>query len=181
MTLITQLSSHNSYGGESSSETKVTSGVPQGSVLGPILFLVMIDSIADCGIEAWIRIFTDDMTIGYKISSIEEATNLQDDLESIYNWQEFSNMTFNADKFEVLQLGFDESLKNSYTNLTPDQEGYIVRKEHVKDLGVLISESGDLKAHIAQVIKKVRQLMGWIKRCFINRNPDFMKFIRLID
>ena len=72
--------------GEVSKPANVTSGVPQGSVLGPLLFLIMIDSLVDCGIQAWIRIYADDTRVGKSIKSAEDAENLQDDLNNIYKW-----------------------------------------------------------------------------------------------
>ena len=163
--------------GQSSSEARVTSGVPQGLVLGPVLFLVMIDSIADCGISSWIRIFADDTRIGNRVRNEEDAAGVQEDLDVIYSWQCSSNMCFNCDKFEVIQITVNEELKGNYNYLTPSQEALIERKSSVKDLGVIMSESGDFEEHIKSVITKVRRLMSWVKRCFVSRSPVFMKFI----
>ena len=162
---------------ELSAEAKVTSGVPQGSVLGPILFLVMIDTIDDCGIKAWIRIFADDTRLGTAVNDINDAENLQDDLERIYEWQRTSNMLFNTDKFEVLQIGVKEDLKSSYNYLTPNSESAIERKEKVKDLGVWMKDKADFSDHIAAVIARVRKLMGWLRRNFITRDPEFQKVL----
>ena len=85
-----------------SKKSKVTSGVPQGSVLGPLLFLSMINDIID-GIQSNVSLFADDTRIGKSISSEEFGEKLQEDLNKLYSWQERNNMIFNGSKFELIR------------------------------------------------------------------------------
>jgi ribonuclease P/MRP protein subunit RPP40 len=162
--------------GDISISSPVTSGVPQGSVLGPLLFLVMIDSIADCGITGWLSIFADDTRVARVIPDTAAAQTLQDDLYRVYEWKDEANMEFNEDKFEVLQYGSQTELKESYNYLTPADSDLIESKDCLKDLGVIMSADGKFDSHIAAVVQKVRKLMGWFRRSFICREYKFMKF-----
>ena len=85
--------------------TMVQSGVPQGSVLGPLLFLILIDSLTDNGTSSHIGIFTDDTRITHEIASEIDAIDLQADLESLYEWAKLNNMEFNGSKFEAMKCG----------------------------------------------------------------------------
>jgi hypothetical protein len=162
--------------GDISISSEVTSGVPQGSVLGPLLFLVMIDSITTCDTSSWISIFADDSRVANQVKNIADAEALQEDLEKIYSWQRSSNSEFNVDKFEVLQYGPNQELKMTYNYLTPDATDVIEAKDATKDLGVIMAASGKFDLHITAVSNKVRGLMGWFRRTFISRKFLFMKF-----
>ena len=78
-----------------SEDSPVISGVPQGSVLGPILFLILIDSIADLDLGSSIGIFADDTRIIRQIWTEIDASNLQADLETLYEWADLNNMVIN--------------------------------------------------------------------------------------
>jgi ribonuclease P/MRP protein subunit RPP40 len=159
-----------------SSSSSVTSGVPQGSVLGPLLFLIMIDSIASCGISGWLSIFADDTRVARAIPDTAAAECLQDDLDRVYSWKDTANMEFNEDKFEALQYGSQTNLKVAYNYLTPNSMNVIEFKDSLKDLGVTMSADGKFDLHIDNVVRKVRKLMGWFRRTFICRQHDFLKF-----
>ena len=94
---------------QKSSKSKVISGVPQGSVLGPLLFLLMINDISE-EINSNISLFADDTRISREISSEECVEILQDDLEKLYFWQEQNNMKFNGSKFEVIRYGTNKEI-----------------------------------------------------------------------
>ena len=81
--------------GKLSTKEPITSGVPQGSVLGPILFLLIIDSIGDLDKRLTIGCFADDTKMFYSINSLEDASFFQDCIEKLNQWQIENNMTFN--------------------------------------------------------------------------------------
>ena len=83
----------------------VKSGVPQGSVLGPLLIVVLIGDIDWNVSHAFLSSFADDTRIGSQIASPTDSENLQTDLEVVYKWTEDNDMDFNADKFEYMHYG----------------------------------------------------------------------------
>ena len=100
-----------SVNGFMSEKVHVKSGVPQGSVLGPLLILILMSDI-DCEIlESFLSSFADDTRIGMSVTTEEDAQKLQDDLDSVYRWADKNNMTFNITKFEVLRYGSNSELK----------------------------------------------------------------------
>ena len=162
--------------GMKSSQSDVKSGVPQGTVLGLFLFLIMINDI-NSNINSDVSIFADDTRILRPVQSFEDVEALQDDLERLYQWQETNNMAFNPEKFELLRYGWNDDLKNSTEYLTPDAEDIIERKECLRDLGIQMSDNGKFSSHIEFVCRKVQQKCGWIMRTFNMRNTFFMKFM----
>ena len=83
----------------------VLSGVPQGSVLGPVLFIVFIDDI-DEGIRSTVLKFADDTKLVARVGSEEDRERLRQDLVELYKWSEDWQMLFNLDKCSVMHFGF---------------------------------------------------------------------------
>jgi hypothetical protein len=83
---------------------RVLSGVPQGSVLGPILFLIFIDDLDD-GLSSAILKFADDTKIYGRVDCWEDRNRLQKDLERLVDWAEKWQMSFNVGKCKVMHLG----------------------------------------------------------------------------
>ena len=120
--------------GRVSSLRPVISGVPQGTVLGPVLFLVHISDIAEGLSERTsASSFADDTRVQRGIHSSDDCCTLQSDLRVIYDWAKNVNMHFNADKFEPLRLWPNPSLVPDYEYLGPDGEAIEV-KDTLKDL-----------------------------------------------
>ena len=122
--------------GRLSNSNKVRSGVPQGSVLGPLLFLIMIRDIDPETLEAMVGIFADDTRLWRAITGIEDSRSLQEDLNKVYSWADFNNATFNSEKFEAIRF------KKGKTKEQPDPiyEAYnqdpIDFQAHIKDLRI---------------------------------------------
>ena len=91
--------------GTKSSEAQVRSGVPQGSVLGLLLFLIHISDINYELADSTVSCFADDTLILLGIKDEEDTQMLQNDLHKLYKWAYTNNMTFNANKFELLRYG----------------------------------------------------------------------------
>lgn len=92
-------------------ESHVVSGVSQGSVLGPLLFLILITDIDAEVCVAQVASFADDMRVSGRVSNEEEVTSLQQDLNSLYCWANENNLTFISCKFELIRYGQDNELK----------------------------------------------------------------------
>ena len=88
----------------SSSVTAVTSGVPQGTVLGPTLFLIYINDIIDNIHYSKIRLFTDVIILYKQVSSENDANHLQSNLQSLQHWEEKWLLKFNISKCYVLKI-----------------------------------------------------------------------------
>ena len=157
-----------------STGTPLKSGIPQGSVLGPILFLIYISDIGK-DLLASTLVYVDDAKVKQKIKTENDVENLQNELIKLDNWCSTNNMVFNKKKFQVIRYGQDESLKSNTTYFSGNYDETIERFESLRDLGVQLSEDGTFSQHIENVCKKARQKGGWILRTFFCRNINFMK------
>ena len=158
--------------GTLSEASDVVSGVPQGSVLGPLLFLIMVGDIDRDLEHSRATSFADDTRIVKKITSHQDASLLQEDLEKILKWAEDNNMVLNGDKFELLRYGQQEDLKNSTQYRCGQEE--ITAKTSVKDLGVKMSNDATFSQHMFHVTAVAKQLAGWVLRTFQTRNAKCM-------
>ena len=153
-----------------STPSSVKSGVPQGSVLGPLLFLMLIGDINQDVAHAFLSSFADDTRIGSKIASPQDNKTLQADLDVVYEWTLVNNMELNADKFECMRYGTNQDLKEG-TQYKSNTGSTIQEQDHVKDLGVTMSNDGTFKEHIKHTITTAKDLCSWILRTFNTRDP----------
>ena len=90
--------------GEPSTWADVISGIPQGSVLGPILFVIFINDLPDA-VDSYVKIFADDTKIFTHIKTREDCDNLQSDLDSLSAWSDKWQLRFNVSKCGVMHYG----------------------------------------------------------------------------
>ena len=88
------------------------SGIPQGSVLGPILFVIFINDLPD--IEGQVKIFVDDTKLFKAIHSEEDSRQLQKDLNSLCDWSDKWLFRFNVGKCGIMHYGNQEVI-HTYT------------------------------------------------------------------
>ena len=157
--------------GEKSNEAKVISGVPQGTVLAALLFVIMISDIDNNVTDSVVRSFADDTRISREINCDEDRNSLQRDLNKIYEWAEVNRMVFNSDKFEAINYGNKEIMIHAYKG--PNNE-IITNKEVVKDLGVMLNRNMLCNDQIAIVMAKCRAKMGMLFRHFKTRKAEHM-------
>ena len=162
--------------GVKSKSSEVKSGVPQGTVLGPVLFLILINDI-DADINSIVSLFADDTRIAKQIADEEDVESLQSDLNRLYSWQVQNNMQFNGGKFEILRYGKNTTLKESTSYFTPNYEEIIEEKECLRDLGIIMSNDCSFSSHVEAVCSQVRKKSGWILRTFQSRETTLMKFL----
>ena len=147
-----------------SAPVSVLSGVPQGSVLGPLLFLILMLDI-DNDVDAATSSYADDTRVWNCINQQLCDSDLQQQLDKVYHWAALNNMEFNSKKFELLCLS-DTSRVPSY--LTPAGNP-ISKNPVVKDLGVLFQENLQFRTHIRSIVKKGHKMANWALRVFKTR------------
>ena len=162
-----------SVDGHRSEETKVISGVPQGSVLGPLLFLIYIGDIGEGIQDSSLSSFADDTSVSLPVTRAEEVSCLQKDLDTVYAWAATNNMQFNEEKFEMLRHGRKNDLKTEITLQTGGGQE-VSALSHAKCLGVYLSEDCCFHHHISETTKRARSMAGWILRTFSSREPRTM-------
>ena len=156
--------------GRKSRPQPVLSGVPQGSVLGPLLFLVLIGDIDRNIASSFLSSFADDTRVGKGITSEADTKLLQADLDSIYIWSQENNMMFNSDKFELVRYKSKETKAlQSSTSYTSDNGGVIEEQIHVRDLGITMSNDATFTKHIEEKCSAMKSKIAWIMRTFKSR------------
>ena len=155
--------------GVKSKSQNVISGVPQGSVLGPLIFLILIGDIDKEVKHSFVKSFADDTRATKLVRTNEDIALLQEDLQQIYKWTDDNNMKLNDVKFELLRYGPNQLIKDQTKYTSPSGEN-IESKGVVKDLGVLMSNDCSFKDQITAIIEKAKNLISWILRTFSSRS-----------
>ena len=142
--------------GDSFSEVlKIVSGVLQGSVLGPILFLLFVNDLPD--IKSGILLFADDLKL---IATAMKKGSIDGDLRSLERWEGLWQLRFNLDKCKVLHISANDYPRNKYyldgTELLPT--------ESEKDLGFVMDEKFDFSEHIKASLAKANKKITWVSR-----------------
>ena len=149
-----------SVNGSHSSWQDVTSGVPQGSVLGPTLFLLYINDISD-HLKSPIRLFADDSIIYREISSPMDHVILQDDLTTLATWADTWLMRFNVGKCAVMSI----TLKKKPSLHEYNIRGEVLNRAKEHDyLGVTISDDLKWTTHCRKTTTKASRTLGMLRR-----------------
>ena len=161
--------------GSVSSSVDVISGVPQGSVLGPILFTLYINGVTEIKLSdnTFLTLFADDMSLTKIIHTDNDILELQADINSIYSWSQSRYLTLNENKckFMVLSRKHSSMLVNSPPSFWLGNVK-LEQVHHYKYLGVFISDDLKWGQHINNVCKKARQMVGLIYRNLYSASSD---------
>ena len=154
--------------GEYTDWLPVTSGVPQGSCLGPLLFVLFINDFGN-NMVSDIGLFADDAKLGREIQTIDDFNKLQGDLDLATLWCEYEGMILNPDKCVVMHFGknnphFEYTINNRKVKLSQEQS----------DLGVMINENLSFSNHCTNVRNKATRVVSFIKQSVSTRNPETM-------
>jgi len=146
--------------GEASSHIPVRSGVPQGTVLGPVLFLLFINDLPE-EVSSKVRLFADDCILYREVTTTGDSEKLQEDLDNLLAWEQRWQMSFHPDKCKVLRVGRKRK---------PIIHDYTIRGHkldsppHEKYLGVTMQSNATWEKHINNTTSKATKTLGFLRR-----------------
>ena len=167
--------------GHKSSFQKVLSGVPQGTVLGLILFVVHINDLLNNLNFSKGFSFADDTKLIGAIDGENSVHLLQEDLNTVIQWSRMNNMELHEQKFEVVSysLNASKSLRElPFYPMTVEyntQKGHVIApQEIVRDLGVHVSSNRSWSPHIETTVQEARKMAAWALSVFRDRSQTVM-------
>jgi hypothetical protein len=154
--------------GFSSEWLSVDSGVPQGSVLGPILFVIYINDI-DQNIDSNLLKFADDTKVYRALVTDDDVSKLQNDLKKLCEWSELWSMNFNVEKCKVLHFG-----KNNPGIVYEMNHTDLESVDEERDLGILVRKDLKVSSQVNKVVKTANRVLGMIKRSFVYKDKHVL-------
>jgi len=149
----------------------VLSSVPQGSVLGPLLFILFINDLPGL-IRCLCMIFADDTKLTKKVDTLEEVDELQEDLNSLHEWTKEWQLKFNAKKCHVIHFGKKNPHSLYHINGT-----LVTEVNQERDLGVVISDTLTAHQNVLACVKKANQTLGMIRRTFSYLDEEMLSHL----
>lgn len=146
--------------GYQSHEFAVPSGVPQGSHLGPMFFLIFINDMCH-SIGCKYKLFADDLKLYHVVKSLSDVEVLQSSIDRVQKWCVDNGMILNPDKCFHIKFSRKKKPQCAFYSI-----GSVVLKEvtTIRDLGVIIDGSLSFRQHVDHIVKKTSQLSGFINR-----------------
>ena len=169
---LTERQQHVRVSGYASSNVPVLSGVPQGSVLGPLLFLIYVDDVflTHLSTGSTLILFADDMLLYKPVKCCEDYHHLQEDVNSIYDWTCLNNFTLNSTKCKFMQITRRKTTTQSPQLHLNDRP--IERVFEYKYLGVVISSDLTWASHINTICTRAKKVIGLLYRQFFNHTSS---------
>ena len=155
--------------GQLSDPRSVVSGVPQGSVLGPLLFLLYVNDLATTVRHSKVFMFADDVKIVSYFRPELPDNRLQEDLDRVSAWADEKQLSLSIPKCSVIHFGRKNPLKKYSIS------GFELPSVFdIRDLGVIIDSEMKFTKHCNLVSSKASRLVACLFRCFLNRNQQFL-------
>lgn len=160
--------------GEEISETApVTSGIPQGSVLGPLLFVIYINDMPEVvSKDSYVYLFADDTKIFRATETLSDKKQLQSDIDNLYKWSNDWLLKFHPDKCLAMKLG-SNNIDLTYTM----GDHKLGESACEKDLGVHIDSKLTFDSHINSAVNKANKILAITKRTFEYMDPEIFCLI----
>ena len=134
--------------------------MPQGSVLGPVLFAIFINDLPHA-IDSSLKIFADDTKVYRKVACVTDFQTLQDDINRVAEWSDCWQLPFNESKCKTLHIG-TRNRHSSYTMRNSELAHSLVER----DLGVLVDSELKFRQQAAAAVAKASQVLAVIRRSF---------------
>ena len=152
----------------------VLSGVPQGSVLGPLLFVIYINDLPEV-ITNRLKLYADDSKILSVVNNWNDASVVQKDLDSVSNWMKDWGMQLNTKKCKAIHYGkgnlkFPYVVRDECDNLQTVEE-----VSHERDLGVIFDTNLKWTQQIGASVNKANRILGMLSRTFVSREAGIWK------
>ena len=155
--------------GSSSSDSHVLSGVPQGSILGSLLFLIYIDDLTNLPTSNGSHsvLYADDLLLFRTLKGREDFQLLQNDISIIDKWVQQNHLTFNSAKCKYMVIS-RKRLRPTYAGVLYLRDSPLEQVECFKYLGVILASDLSFSQHIDSVCSKARKILGLLYRRFYN-------------
>ena len=161
------------FKGSQSNWAPVHSGVPQGSVLRPLLFNIFAFVLPLC-VQSHLRQYADDTVLYWAIRHEADPVILQNDLNSIITWCNLNHMSLNVKKCKLMTV---TRSKHPFQPIYKIGSDTLEIVNSYKYLGIIISSDLDWKLHINSIVCKTSKLSGFIRRVVKSKDPDI--FVKL--
>ena len=178
---LSNRSQHVAVHGISSFIAAIISGVPQGTVLGPLLFILFINDMSLCIKHSVIRFFADDTRILKHIFNEGHVIELQEDLNHVIEWAKCNNMLLHEDKFELIihkhaqrSTLYELPFIAEFLTYKISNGDYLQPVSHLKDLGVIVSSDLSWSAHVNTIASRARGIAAWVLSAFKTRDRTTM-------
>ena len=149
----------------------VTSGVPQGSILGPLFFVLYISYLPNV-CSSKVSLYADDVKVFRKIKSIDDCILLQKDLASLLAWSHKWKIKFNPAKCNVISIGRKSHVPNFQYCL---DNIFLQHTDKIVDLGVIIDSKLSTRDHVVKTASKAHTVLSMIKWAVGHDSPDSVK------
>lgn len=158
-----------------------SSGIPQGSILGPLLFNIFVNDITSCVKYSQFLLYADDLKIFKQISNLEDISNLQEDLDRVTSWSDTNGMPFSVNKCYSMTYHRRRNILMSKYKVKDFTLSSVVE---IFDLGVVFDVKLSFNSHINYLIPKAYSMLAFIRRnsnkCFdhYTKKALFIAFVR---
>ncbi len=157
------------YNGCQSNEVAATSGIPQGSVLGPVCFLAVINRLPKVIKHSTVKLFADDCKLYFRVRTNLDWQCFSDDLFSLFQWASDNGLTLALAKTAIMHIGYRNPQFRYFVQGT-----HLDEVDSVRDLGIQFSSTLKFSDHVSLIVKKAITHVNMIYLAFYSKNLVFL-------